>query len=207
MKRVKSEAIWLTCPNFTDVLIWDEAFQRLEALPGIVGIDEVCEVALELSMILIMEAFDSCFLYGPVHAFDLPVGPVMLRFGQAVFDIVPLTGPVKGMPPPPCRRSLTVPRQIRKLNAIVGQDGMDPVGDHLCQRIRKAGGRHRIGAFFQPGKGKLTGTVYRNINVRDQTPRLSISLFSKFRVGFIPQGFPKLGRTKQNFQQPLANIF
>ena len=64
----------------------------------------------ELVVVIIMIPFDCCFLDGPVHALDLPIGPRMLRFGQAVFDPMPPAGAVEWVSAMAFRRTIPVLR-------------------------------------------------------------------------------------------------
>src|SRR5271155_737229 len=70
-----------------------------EAPGEVVGVDEVGEVASQLLMRLVEVAFDGCVLDGAVHSFDLPVGPGMLGFGQAMVDIALGAGVFEGVRP------------------------------------------------------------------------------------------------------------
>ena len=78
----------LFCPHFADELVGGQALERLQAPTIIVGVDEHGEVSLELLVAIVVVALDGGFLYGPVHAFDLPVGPGMFDLGEAVLDVV-----------------------------------------------------------------------------------------------------------------------
>ncbi len=51
----------------------------------------------ELLMGLMVEALDGGFLENPVHAFDLPIGPGMLRLGAAMLDGVLFVSIGEGM--------------------------------------------------------------------------------------------------------------
>lgn len=75
-------------PAFADELIGGETAQGFEAAAVITGVDEVGEMGGQLSMAVIMIAFDGGLFDRPVHAFDLTVGPRMVRFGEAVLDPV-----------------------------------------------------------------------------------------------------------------------
>jgi hypothetical protein len=58
----------------------------LESPGEVVGCDEVRQARFELFVGVIEEAFDGGFLDGPVHAFDLSVGPGTVGLGQTVAD-------------------------------------------------------------------------------------------------------------------------
>lgn len=59
-------------------------------------------MAAKLVVIVIVVALDGGLLDGPVHSFDLAVGPGMIGLGEPVFDAVFATGAVEdvleGMP-------------------------------------------------------------------------------------------------------------
>ena len=86
MERIERELFPLGCPCFADGFVGCEAFEGFEAAAEIVGVDEVGQVASELLVCFVVEAFDGGFLECPVHAFDLSVGPRVAWFGQPVID-------------------------------------------------------------------------------------------------------------------------
>lgn len=102
MERIHLESLWLGCPLFADEFVGREPLEGFEPAPEVVGVNKVSEVLPQLSMSLIVEAFDSGFLDGPVHPLDLPIGPRMLDFGQAVLNAMLLANPsedvLKGVP-------------------------------------------------------------------------------------------------------------
>jgi hypothetical protein len=73
---------------FADGFVGREALKRLQSSPEIVGVDEVGEVAPQLGMIVVVEAFDGGVLDGAVHSLDLAVGPGMLHLGEPVLDAI-----------------------------------------------------------------------------------------------------------------------
>ena len=95
MERVKLEEFWLIYPDFKDVFVRGESFEGLQPAAKIVGIDKVIEVALELLVAVIVIAFDSCLLDGPVHPLDLTIGPGVFDLGQPVLDAVFLTAHIE----------------------------------------------------------------------------------------------------------------
>jgi hypothetical protein len=54
-------------------------------------------MATELVVAAVVEAFDRRLLDGPVHPFDLPVGPWMPGLGQAVADVVLRASELEGV--------------------------------------------------------------------------------------------------------------
>ena len=75
MVLVEIEPAGLDCPAFADELVRCEALQGFESAAEIVGSDEVLQMHFELPVAVVVVAFDSCFLDGAVHTFDLAVGP------------------------------------------------------------------------------------------------------------------------------------
>lgn len=55
------------------------------------------EVLSELGVIAVMITLDRSFLDGPVHSFDLAIGPGMCRFRQPMFDVEIGTCCIEGM--------------------------------------------------------------------------------------------------------------
>jgi hypothetical protein len=92
LERVEGESFWLRSPAFADELVGCEAFEGLDALGEVVGLDEVGEMAAELVMVVVVEPPDGGVLDGAVHALDLAVGPRMLWLGQPVVDVGEGTG-------------------------------------------------------------------------------------------------------------------
>ena len=82
------ESLGLGCPGFADGFVGREAFEGLQSAAKITGVDEVGEVASELIMSLVMEAFDGCVLVRSVHAFHSAFGPKMTWLGQPMVDLV-----------------------------------------------------------------------------------------------------------------------
>ena len=88
MERIEGESFGLFCPGLADMFVGREALERLEALGEIVSADEVAEMASQLLVGLVEEAFDRRLLDGAVHALDLTVGPGVPGLGEAMIDIV-----------------------------------------------------------------------------------------------------------------------
>ncbi len=82
-------------------------------------------IAVELLVRVVEEAFDGGFLDGSVHAFDLTIGPGMVRLGEAVFDSVDMAGPIEGMAAEAGGWPLAILRKVGELDAIVGEHGVD----------------------------------------------------------------------------------
>jgi hypothetical protein len=75
------------------------------------------------------------FLEGPVHSFDLAVGPGMVRLGEPVLDAVLSASAVERMTAPHCGGLRTILCEVSKLNAVVGKHGMNLAGNGFDQRL------------------------------------------------------------------------
>lgn len=89
-------------------------------------------------MAFVVEALDRGILDGAVHPLDLSIGPRMVGFGRAMFDIVPCAGILESM----CSEDLSVGDRLLdewqgrasgtgrgELDSIFGEDGVNFVGD------------------------------------------------------------------------------
>ena len=83
--------------------------------------------------VLIQRAgWDDCGVFDrAVHPFDLPVGPRVVRLGEAVLDAVLGADLVEAGDAEASGPAVTVAGQVGELNAIVGQDGVHVVGNGL----------------------------------------------------------------------------
>ncbi len=124
MHWIDFESLRLPCPDFTDIFVWSEPLEGFEPLGEVVGQQEGVQVLLELVMAFIMIAFDRCVLDRPVHPLDLSICPRVIDFGQPVFDFVFIADTVEDMP-----EGVFVPGLVGELDAIVGQNRVDRVGD------------------------------------------------------------------------------
>jgi hypothetical protein len=102
-----------------------------------------------------MIAFDSGFLDCPVYSFDLTVGPGVIGFGQSGFDAMCSACTIEHMHAQPCRGSIAARRQIAKLDAVVGQEGMNFVGHGFDQGFQESRGGVDVGAFLEVGEANL----------------------------------------------------
>ena len=108
-------------------------------------------------MALVVEAFDGCVLDGAVHPFDLPVGPWVVRLGEAMLDIVRLADHVEAH----LAREGGVPiaRLVGELDAVVGQDGVDAIGHGFQQMFEKLPGRSPVCLLDELSDRELAGAV------------------------------------------------
>ena len=88
------------------------------------GVDEVMEVRAQLSMAVVVVAFDGCFFDGPVHPFDLAIGPGMPDLGKPALNALLIADPIEDMV-----EGIFVVRHIGELDAVVGQHRVDGIRD------------------------------------------------------------------------------
>ena len=136
MDCVEGKSVWGLRPEFAEVFVGRESFERLESSGEAVGLEEVCQVCFELVMGVVEASLDDSVLAGSVHAFDLPVGPGMVGLGQSMFDSVKQTQPVEGVATEACSRSLAV-LQVCERDAVVGEHGMDAVRNGLDESLEE----------------------------------------------------------------------
>ena len=78
-------------------------------------------------MAVVVVTLDGRLLDGPVHSFDLTVGPGMVDLGAAVFDAMLAAADFEHVRHEPSGRAVGVARWQAELDAVVGQDGVDLV--------------------------------------------------------------------------------
>jgi hypothetical protein len=150
-------------PEFADGFVGCEAAEGLESSGEVVGCDEVGQVGFELFVRVVEEAFDGGFLDGSVHAFDLTIGPGMVRLGEAVFDSVDMAGPIEGMAAEAGGWPLAILGKVGELDSVVGEHGVDTVGTAAMSASRKVVAV-RISAFS-------TSSTTANLEVRSMAPK------------------------------------
>ena len=85
---------------------------------------------------LVMIAAHRGFLQGAVHALDLAVGPGMVRFGEPVLDAVFPAAHIEHVGGVAGRWAIGVSWRERELDAVIGEHGVDFIGDRFdegCQ--------------------------------------------------------------------------
>src|SRR5215470_7540349 len=97
MERVESESSGLFCPELTDSFEGRQASKALEPLGEVVGIEERRQMRAQAVVRVVVEPPNRCLLDGPVHSFDLAVGPRVIEFCQAMVDAELRAGQVEGM--------------------------------------------------------------------------------------------------------------
>jgi len=141
---VECKFVWVVDPESADGFVECEAAKGLESASEVVGCD-VRQVRFELFVRVIEEAFDGGFLDGPVHPFDLSVGPGMVGLGQTVTDAMTKTDAIEGMSTSSGRKPSTVLLQIGELDAVVGEHGVDAIRNGFDECFEEGSGRLHIG--------------------------------------------------------------
>lgn len=85
-------------------------------------------------MVVVVEAPYGRVLDGSVHPFDLAICPRVLDLGQSMFDAVLPAAHVEHIRDKGCRRPVVITRRDGELDTIIGEDGVDLVGNRLDQR-------------------------------------------------------------------------
>ena len=84
---------------------------------------------------------------------SMPVGPGMVRLGEAVLDVVLAANAVEHVQSVTGCRARTPRGHIAELNAVVGQHRVDGVGHGLNQGLQEADGRLDADGLMQLGEG------------------------------------------------------
>ena len=119
-------------------------------------------------MAVVVVATDGGFLDGAVHAFDLSVGPGVVGFCETMIDIVLRAGQIEGMGAEDrlmldhrldFRDAPAFASRFGEVGAVVGEDGVDFVGDDLDQLAQEVGCDASGGARVQFGIGELADPI------------------------------------------------
>lgn len=140
------------------------AFECLEALGEVVCVDAGGEVLTQLGVRLVVVAPGRRLLEHSVHAFDLAVGARVIGLGQAMIDVEPGEGDFEGVPPQELAARDGFLGQAGggggvagrgEVRAVVGEDGVDGVGDGFDQAIEQVAGDDPRGFLVQFDEGEL----------------------------------------------------
>lgn len=114
-------------------------------------------MAAKLIVAVVMIPFDRRFFDYPVHSLDLPIGSRMVWLGQPMFDPICVADQIK--PHLAKRHAVAVARLLCKLDAIVGENGVDFVRNGLQQVFKELPGCFAIGFLDELGDRELVGSV------------------------------------------------
>ena len=120
----------------------------------------------QLCVAITVMAFHRGFLDGPVHPLDLAVGPAVLALREPVLDPILAAAHVVHVGHP-CRcRAISVARRIVELDAIVGDNSTNLVGNSLDPRDQEHGRRCPAGSGNEADEGKLSRLVDGDIEIQ-----------------------------------------
>jgi len=77
----------------------------------------------------------------------------MVGLGQPVFDVGEKATPVKGMSSESSGWTLAILGKVGELDSVIGEHGMDAIGDGRDQRLQKGGGSSHVSPFDKREKG------------------------------------------------------
>lgn len=97
-------------------------------------------------MAVIVITLDGSFLDGAVHPLNLPIRPRMFDFGEPVLDVIFLAPHIEHVGHVRGSRPVGISWRKGELDSIVGQDGVDLVGNSLDQGFQE--GRRGDSAGF-----------------------------------------------------------
>src|SRR5579862_2640878 len=120
MAWIEGEAIWLFFPDAANVFVGRKPLQCLEPTAEVVGGNEVNQVAAQLAVGLVVVPLDGRFFEGAVHPLDLPIGPGMVGFGEAVLDAACSTDFLEGMEAMASDLAVADARQVGELETVIG---------------------------------------------------------------------------------------
>lgn len=110
-------------------------------------------------MAVIVIALDGRVLDRPVHPFDLPVGPGVVDPGEAMLDAIVAAAHREHMCDVASCRAFGAARRKAELNAVIGQNRVDLVGNGSDQGDEEGPSRHPVGALDQLHEGELARPI------------------------------------------------
>jgi hypothetical protein len=159
MDGVESKSIRFLLPAFADEFVGCESAEGLESFGEVVSSDEVAEVSAELVVVIVVVALNCGLFEGAVHALDLAVGPGMIGLSEPMIDAMGKTDPVKRVATKASRWSLSILRLVGKLDAVVGEHGMDAIRNSRDQGLQEGRGCSHIRTLDHCHESKLGGAV------------------------------------------------
>lgn len=165
MERIQPEALRLTCPLFADELERCEPLEGLEPPAKVVGADEVGEMLFELQVAVVVKALDSGFFDRAVHPLDQAVRTRMLDLGEMVFDAFLAAAHIEHMGHVAGSWAIGIARRKAELNAFVGENSVDFIGDGSDQGDEEGRCRSPTGLLDQLYKGELACAINGDMEI------------------------------------------
>ena len=160
MVWIDDEAVWFVGPAFDDCLIWREAAQSLQSLCEVVGLDEGVEVGSQLVMRVVVVSPDGCLFQGSVHALNLAIGPRVIWLGQTMFDAIFTTDAIEHVDAVLRGRAIAVLGHVAELNAVVGQHGVDFVGNSSDDVLKEGGSDLSVSLLVEFDDREFAHAIY-----------------------------------------------
>ena len=102
-----------------------------------------------------MVPLDGSVLDGAVHPLHLAVGPRMVRLVEPMFDAALTADLIEAVDPIACCPAITIVGKVSELDAVIGEDHMEPVRNGFDQGFQEGHGRGAVCLLVQLGKGEL----------------------------------------------------
>ncbi len=141
-------------PFVADEFIWRSPLQRLEPFGKVVCLDAGFKVLTQQRVRLVEIATYGLLFNCPKHSFNLPICPWKVGFGQPVLNSALIAYRIKSLFASP----LCIGR-LRKLVAVVGQDGVNLIGHCRDEPLQKSARICALIAFQQFSVGELGSAV------------------------------------------------
>src|SRR5215475_9717430 len=122
----------------------------------------------KLVMGFVVEALDGRILDGAVHPLDLAIGPGVLGLGQTMIDVVASARHLEGGSPEwlaALKHAFDIGDRptfalgIGEVGPVVGEDGVDLVGDRFDEMQQEVSRNPPCGLLMQLGEGELRGPI------------------------------------------------
>ena len=127
----------------------------------VVGVQEDLDVGASFVVAGVVAAAHGGVLERAVHPFDLAIGPRVVGLRQPVLDAMFPADAAEDV-----LHCEDVAVAMGKLDAVVGQDGMDSIGHSRNQRDQEGGRRYPACFGDQLDEGEFAGSVYRYIKIK-----------------------------------------
>lgn len=139
--------------------------QRLEFPAEVEVANEVGEMLFELQVAYKEQACNNDFFDGAIHLIDAAVRPWLLDLGEAVLDALLAGAHFEHIGRVAGGRAIEIASRKSKLNADVGENGMDLVGEG-CDQDEVEGRYGGPSSNFEPLNGReLAGTINGYIDI------------------------------------------
>lgn len=143
---------------------------------------KLAKMISQLIVIVVVEAFHGRVLYGSVHAFNLAIGPGVFDLGQPMLNLMFAADAIKDV-----LECVNMPVMIGELNAVIGEDDVEPVGHGSDQVAQERSSGHLPGFWMQLDIDELRCPINGDEHVEFAFSRLhfrDVDVKIPERVGF-----------------------